>query len=450
MKQRITILLLLTILLMAACSKDDFSELRHPIVMEGEFDPIFGIPVAKMSADMATMVGMLDFNHDVSVYIGEDDIVSFRYYYNRHFTMSWTASKDTPSHPRKGEMDTVRSFSVIEGTQTFDLFEKLEIFDTDDFNVNEFLVTLDADVKGFVNSSFQEALARGANLTFDSLVIVVHCLDGYTEELPLLISSEKVRVSELIETRNIPILNHYNMRTVVEHRPTSVDYTVRMCITIPTEELAPGSGFAECMETLGVDSMMCDLHACLELPLNFYSRHISYTDTLPLDLSNLNEKLENIGDGVLTGEHYTVQLNDTNCYIAFVAKNELPVELIFNITFLDEVGSPILSALFDGDRALLPAPVIPLEGHQDTWVSNGATESQFKIHLSLDELKQLCNTRRLLYSIELSSANHDLPGAKPFVAVKMQDKIDIRSYVVLSPHADFSIPLELPSFSSSK
>ena len=62
---------------MAACSKDDFMELRHPIVMEGEFDPVYGIPVAKMSADVATMVGMLDFNQNVTVYIGEDDIVSF-------------------------------------------------------------------------------------------------------------------------------------------------------------------------------------------------------------------------------------------------------------------------------------------------------------------------------------------------------------------------------------
>lgn len=447
MKQRITIFLLLTALLMAACSKDDFMELRHPIVMEGEFDPVFGIPVAKMSADVATMVGMLDFNQDVTVYIGEDDIVSFRYYYNPHFTMSWTASKD---NSRKGEFDTIRSFSIIEGTQTFDLFEKLEIFDTDDFSVNEFLVTLDADVKGFVNSSFHEALARGANLTFDSLVIVVHCLDGYSEELPLLISSEKVRVSELIETRNVAILDHYNLRTVVEHRPTSVDYTVRMCITIPTEQMAPGSDFAECMETLGVDSMMCDLHACLELPLNFYSRHITYFDTIPLNLSNLEDQLDNIGEGVINGEHYTINLNDSNCYLAFVAKNHIPVEAIFNCTFLDEFGDPILSTIFDGDRAILPAPTIPLDGHQNTWCSNGATETQFKIHLSLNDLKQLCNTRRLHYSIELTTANQNLPGIKPFVAVKMEDKIDIRSYAVLSPHADFSIPLELPSFSSTK
>ena len=330
MKHRITIMLLLLPILMTACDKEEFEALRHPLVLEGEFDPLFGIPVAKMSADMATIVGMLDFNNDVSVYIGEDDIVSFRYYYNKHFTMSWVASKRAAKGSTKDGFDTIRSYSLIEGTQTFDLFEKLEIFDTNEFNVNEFLVTVDADVKGFVNSSFQEALAVGANLTFDSLSIIVHCQDGYTEELPQLITTEKVSVAELLETRNIPIFSKYNMKDVIEHRPTSVDYAVRMCITIPTDQMAPGSTFNQCMETLGVDSMMADMHACLELPLNFYSHGVSYNDTLPLDLSSLAEKLNNIEDSMMHGDNYTIRMNDSNCYMAFVTQNHLPIELNFN------------------------------------------------------------------------------------------------------------------------
>ena len=397
MKQRITIFLLLTALLMAACSKDDFMELRHPIVMEGEFDPVFGIPVAKMSADVATMVGMLDFNQDVTVYIGEDDIVSF-------------------------DIDTV--LIVTKKTLVSNWCEE--------FKVHTNITPKTIDNKRGSNYYVLLSTARVIVTNFET------------------ISGELERMKLFLKTRNVAILDHYNLKTVVEHRPTSVDYTVRMCITIPTEQMAPGSDFAECMETLGVDSMMCDLHACLELPLNFYSRHITYFDTIPLNLSNLKEQLDNIGEGVINGEHYTVNLNDSNCYLAFVAKNHIPVEAIFNCTFLDEFDNPILSTIFDGDRAILPAPTIPLDGHQNTWCSNGATETQFKIHLSLNDLKQLCNTRRLHYSIELSTANQDLPGIKPFVAVKIEDKIDIRSYVVLSPHADFSIPLELPSFPTTK
>ncbi len=444
MKHRITILLLLIPLLMVACSKDDFSELRHPIEVQGEINPIFGIPLAKMSADMATLVGMLDFNQDVNVYFGEDNIVSFRYLYNKHFMMSWVASKGAPKGETKDEFDTIRSYTLIEGTQTFDLFDKLEIFDTNEFSINEFLVTLDADVKGYVNSSFREVVARGANLTFDSLAIVIHCKDGYTEELPQLITTEKVSIADLLETKNIPIFEKYNLKDVVEHRPTSVDYKVRMCITVPTEQMMPGSDFGDYMQELGVDSMMANLHACLELPLIFYSHGVSYNDTLPLDLSNLHEQLDNIQDGTMNGEHYSLHLNDSNCYIAFVTKNYLPLELNFNATFLDEADNELLRTVFEGDLASHAAPVTPLAGHTGTWISNGNETSQFKIHLNLNELKQLANTHRLVYSINLNTAQHNLTGQKPYVAVRMEDHIDIRSYIVLSGHADFAIPINLP------
>jgi hypothetical protein len=446
MKYRITTALLLLTMIVAACSKDDFSELRHPIVVEGEFDPVYAVPLAKMSADMATIVGMLDLNKDVSVYVGEDDIVSFRYYYNKHFTMSWVASKTSPKEWTKSDYDTIRSYTLIEGTQTFDLFEKLEIFDTNEFSINEFLVTLDADVKGYVNSAFQEVVARGANLTFDSLVIVIHCKDGYSEELPQLITTEKVSVVDLLETKNVLIFEKYNLKNVVEHRPTSVDYKVRMCITIPTEQMMPGSDFNDYMQELGVDSMMADLHACLELPLNFYSHGVTYTDTLELDLSDLHEKLDEINDGTMHGEHYTLSLNDTNCYIAFVTKNYLPVEVNLNIAFLDGNDDEILHTLFEGDRSVYAAPVVPLTGQADTWVSNGSTTSEFKVRLSLDDLNRLCDTRKVAYNILVNTARHEEATAnnKPFVAIRMDDHIDIRSYVVVAAHADFSLPVNLP------
>ena len=95
-----------------------------------------------------------------------------------------------------------------------------------------------------------------------------------------------------------------------------------------------------------------------------------------------------IEDGSMNGDHYTLSLTDSNCYIAFVTKNRLPVELNFNVTFLDGNQNEILHALFEGDRAIYAAPVTQMEGHADTWISDGNTMSQFKIHLSLDELKQ--------------------------------------------------------------
>ena len=67
----------------------------------------------------------------------------------------------------------------------------------------------------------------------------------------------------------------------------------------------------------GAHSIVADIKARLELPLSFYSKNISYVDTIDLDLSNLEEQLSNIENDTLMGEHYTVRLNNENCFLAF-------------------------------------------------------------------------------------------------------------------------------------
>ena len=443
MKHRITTLLLVLPLLFASCSKDYFSELRHPIEIQGSFDPVYGFPLAKMSADMGTIVGMFDTNQRIVVYVGSDDVVTFQYDYYQHAVLSWSTedAKGTRKATKAPE-DTLYSYNVIQGTQNFDIFERLKYFDTNSFNVNHFFVTVNADVQGFVNSSFQAVIAEGSNLMFDSLILVVNCIDGYREELPLLIASERVSVTELLESRFIPILEKYDFRTIVEHKPVSIDYTVRLCIMLPASQMMPGSTFNEQINQIGVDSIVADFNAQLELPLMFYSNNIPYIDTLPLDLSDLEERLNSIENDTLRGEHYTVHLNDSNCYIAFVVKNSLPVGLSYNVTFIDENDSPILSTLYEGDYEMYAAPVKPFTGHENTYISNGYTTSQFKLNLSLDNLKKLSRTQRIIYSINLNTSHPGLPGDKPYVAVRKDDRLDIRSFVVVSPHADFTLPLD--------
>lgn len=443
MKHRITTALLLLSVIVTACSKDDFSELRHPIVIEGEFDPVYALPLAKMSADMATIVGMFDYTHNTDVYVEEGNIVGFRNHYYKHFPLTWTASKATPKEGTKDGVDTLRNYSLIEGTQNFDLFEKLKDFDTSTFRVHEFWVTVETDVKAWVNETFQAALAEGANLKFDSLVLKINCLDGYTKVLPLLISTDDVPVTELIETKNIPILTKYDLKDVVGHRPTSVDYSVRMCITVPSGQAGEGVTFTQGMRNLGVDSMVTDLHACLEVPVNFYSDGAAYEDTLELDLSEMEEQLENIDDGRWYGEHYTVSLNDSNCYIAFVTKNSLPVEMNFSFAFLDGNNNEILHTLFEGDHAIYAAPAVRMDGIEETWISDGYSTAEFKVHLTLNELRQLTNTRNVVIRIDLNTARHEQPGY-PFAAVRMDDHLDIRCYAVVAGHADFSLPVNLP------
>lgn len=437
------ITLLLLPLLLAGCSKDYFDELRHPLEIQGSFDPMYGIPLAKMSANMATLVGMVDTNSAISVYVGDQGIVSLHYDYYEHSVLSWVAEKGKGAKDGS-KSDTLYNYTIINGKEDIDIFKKLQEYDTNSFRVNEFFLDLEADVQGFVNNSFQEVLAEGTNLSFDSLVITINCLDGYSETLPLMIATEKVSVTELLASRHLPLLNRYNLRHVVEHKPSSVEYSIRLCITLPANQMAPGSTFQEQINYIGVDSIVADINARLDLPLNFYSKNIKYVDTLALDLSSLEEELNKIEQDTLRGDHYTVHLNDENCYLAFVINNGLPVGLNFDVTFLDQNDMPILSTVFDGIFDIEPARVTALPGYLHTYVATAATPSQTKLPLSLAKLRQLGNTRRIRYEINLNTAFSDMSGTTHYVAIRGNDRLDIRSYVVISPHADFALPVNLP------
>lgn len=437
---------LLLSLLLVGCSKDYFSELRHPLEIQGSFDPVYGIPLARMSTNMADLVGMVDTSQAITVYVGEDDIVSFRYDYHQHATLSWAMEKGALAQ-KNTKSDTLRLHHILSGTEKIDLFEKLQDYDTNTLRINELLVSLEADVQGYVNSSFQEVLAEGCNLSFDSVMLKINCLDGYSETLPLLIATDEVSITQLIDSKRLSILKDHNIRHVVEHRPYCVEYAVRLCIALPANQLAEGSTFREQMNYIGVDSVSIDLDARLELPLNFRSINVNYTDTMELNLTNLEEQLRSLEQDALSGNYYNISLNDSNCYLALIVDNGLPLGLNFDLTFLDQYGMPTLGTIFNGDFEIAPSPVTVLQGYENTYASNGSTRSQFNLHLSLENLRQLSGTRKVAYKVNLNTSN---PAGNPFVAVRGNDRLEVRSYVVVSPHAHISVPIDLSSLPFTK
>lgn len=444
MKLRIITFSVLFPILLSACGKDYFAELSHPLEIRGSFDPVYGIPVAYLSADMGTLVGMLDTSQKITVYVGQDNIISFHYNHYNHTILSWETEAERSKGDSKG--DTVQGYFTVTGTEPFDLFQKLQYYDTGLFHINEFYVNLSADIQGYVNDSFEEILAEGANITFDSLIVRINCIDGYQETIPIVDTVDAVDVNDLLEGHTVSILKSRNMRHVVEHRPSSIDYAVRLCVTLPAEQILPGSTFQEQIRNIGVDSIVADIHTQIDIPLNFASSDLTYTDTLDIDLSNIEECLNGIASDTLRGDYYTVSLNDTNCYLYVTVGNGLPLELGLDISFLDQNGASILSTAAETTHTLAPAPVEPLAGHHNTYIATGEVPSHFRIPLSLERLHTLSDTRRICYSVNLNTNNPRPPmGEECYVAIRSDDRVNVRAYIMLSPHADISIPITLPS-----
>ena len=78
MKLKTITFAIIATLLVSSCMKEgDFSELKHPIIFEGDFDPVLGIPFAKMSANMGDIVKLFDSTETSSVYIDSNDFLIF-------------------------------------------------------------------------------------------------------------------------------------------------------------------------------------------------------------------------------------------------------------------------------------------------------------------------------------------------------------------------------------
>lgn len=454
MKLRIIALTLFLSVLAFSCSKDDFDDLLHPIVVEGAFDPVYGLPIASMSANMGTLVGMFDTNTSVSVYIGGDDVVSLRYSYYNHTRLQWDVEQSKSIARSKGLYDTIHEYSTLHGTQYIDLFDKIEGFDIDNVGMDVLYVSVNTFLKAYVNSTLQSLVEKGVSLAFDSIHVTIICKDGHREELPLMPNVDKVNVGDIVDGRNFTILDQYDVWGVVRHKPVWVEYTVRMCMGIPIDQLwdIDPTQPVNYLDSIAVDSIAADIYADFDLPLKFYCQDIAYSDTLPLNASSISDLTDNLRDDTLVLGDVRLTLNDTNCYIALAAENYLPLELLLDVEFLDAAHRPLATSLIQGDRSLYGAPLEPVPGASNVYQANGYSSSLLRIHLDLHALKELAKAEYVAFHIGANTSTLGATTPRPNVAIKKHDRLDLRAYIVFSPHADFSIPLTGPIniFNNSK
>lgn len=444
MKLRIIVLTTILAFLAIACSKDDFNDLRHPIVVEGDFDPVYGFPIASMSADMGTIIGMLDTNPDVSIYIGKDEVVAIRYSYHNHTQLQWEVENNDWGHRTKeGRLDTIRQYAYIHGTQYIDLFKKIQDLEIDHVGMDVLRVTATTFLKAYASSSLQHLVDQGVDLAFDSIHVAIRCKDGHREELPIMPESEKVAVSELVEGKSITILDQHDIWGVVKHKPLEVEYTVRMCLGIPVSHLwtLDPTQPVNYLDSIEVDSIAADFDAEFDMPLKFFCKELSYGDTLEIDNATMAGLMDSIHNDTLKIGNFRMTLNDTNSYIALATDNYLPLEVTMNIEFQDEDHRPLASAIMQGDRTIYGAPVVPVEGENNVYRASGCSSSLLKIRLDMQSLKEIFRAKYVAYHLMANTSLLGTTTPKPNVSILQQDRIDMRTYIVFSPHTDFSIPL---------
>lgn len=423
-----TISFAIVILLLATgCRKDGYIyNWKDPLVVEGDFDPVLGVPIAKMTANMSRIVGLVDSVGDVDVYIDSNDLVSFRYFDSMHSVFNYTVQKGGNYAGAKSGVDSFLVQDVIVGTLDIPLFDKIRALHNDDLLFSDMFFSVDAFVKGFVTDSLQEIFRHGVRLYFDSVRLQVRCQDGYSPEIDLMQYSNGVEAANLIDGHHLDVVKNYDISELVNHKPIEVTYTVRLNVKIPVDQWITHDSITYINE-IGVDSIVADIRAYADFPLQVYCKDIEYVDTAYV---NMNWGAN--ADSVLDRIERMMKLDSTSC-IVVEAKNWLPISMHLNISLLDSNMNNLRAELFASDSMIAGAP-LKMHPFSSSYVSSGYTKSRIVSPISWELLHDLRKTRALRYSIGASTSTNGANVPHPKVSVQGNDKLELKAYVVVAPH----------------
>lgn len=424
-----TIALSLSLAVLAtACMKEgDFDELRHPIEIQGDFDPVLGIPIAKMSADVGTFINMFDSTGNMSVNVDANGNVAIHMADTMHAQLNWAVSKSRQTEAKALD-DTIRRHIIITGSQTTHLFNTLQNLDIEGVSLETLRADVDADIQAHLSDAFNDLISRGCRVTFDSITLTTVCSDGYVKPIHTLISSSVFDLRDLNNGRNIQIMKDEEMKDLTIHKPLYIDYRIRMNVSIPMDQWHTSDSSMN-LDDIGVDSVVADIHTYLDFPLSFSSTNFGMSDTMDLDLHNLDSTMAKIREYLTLNE-------EEKSYMAFVIDNGLPVEIGFNAALLDEYGGPIVERLLEGDTVLAGAPVVPFEGAS---IAQGTTRSTIKVVVTEKLLEQLSNTRKLSFAVNLKTSQN---GSAVFI--RPENRVNVRAYIVASPHVSLNVSIDNP------
>lgn len=407
--------------MMSSCVKEgDFEALKHPIEIQGDFDPVFGLPIAKMSADMNTFINMFDSVGRWSVTVNDNGIVSLNLSDTMRAKLNWSIRKGKAEQPKLSG-DTIFKHIIISGTQTTNLFNTLQTLNLENVSVDHLITNVDADAKAYLSETFDNLLDRGIHITFDSMTFEVACVDGHSEMLKTESSNKKYDLQDIKDGCNILILKNSDMGIFTIHKPMYVLYRIRMNLAIPLDQWITNEEWLN-LDDIGVDSVTAEIHTNIEMPLTFASSQFSIDDTMNVNLAKLDSSLAQIRGYVNLG-------NNEGNYLALAIDNGLPVGISFGAALLDESGNPITD-LTHNDTILKPASIMP-SADGSTYIAKEPGKSIIKLSLNQSLLDNLAKTRSIGFHIEMQTTD----GA--IVSILPENKVDVRAYIVVSPHVSF-------------
>jgi len=437
MRLKIILFTIIAGALMSACTKD-FDLLKHPIVVEGDMDPVWAIPAAKWSVSVNDLMSWIDTIGLFSIYTNEDDILSMRYQDTLHSVYNYDDVKALPAKSEKEEYDSMYLSYKISGRLDMPLFSSLDGLSDNNLQLKGLYVSASAFVKGFVNDTARFNYNHGIRMFLDSVYVTVVCADGFSPVIPLADEAPSILERELIAGKKIDILNQFDISPITNRKPKYIRYSMNLITAVPTSRILEGS-VENYLKSIGFDSIVADTRCIADFPLQIHCNDISHGDTLEWQLP------ADISDSVLNQVEQYLTLDSTS-YLVIEARNHIPLSFNLNLSLMDSNMAPLADNILNGEQVIQGAK-LRLSEIIDSYVADDYSRTCISIPIDSELLHDLKNTRFLGYRIGLSTSTAGATGEMPTVAVLGKDKIDFRIRVVLAPHVHFSSePIDVTNF----
>ena len=434
MKVRLSIVALVIVLLSSACVKEgDFDELRHPLLLEGEFNPTYGFPVAWADADLATLMGFVPSGAKFQVLtdpvsglltLEKDSLLHNCYTYDAKRNGKAYGSKDNKTVLFHADINHGNSIGLNDLKEHDMVIKRLDL-------------RLTANVRAYVSGSTQALLDSDAEIHFDTIWMTVTFDDGEPFYTPFY-WGESINAQELIDGKTITLVD-YDASWAVNRDAKRVRFSTAVNVAANANNVTP----AYLHDALNIDSLVVDCHAAVDFPAIMYVGNLHVDDMSGLD--SIMKDPEISGDGI------SVSLNDTATnYLYIDADNGLPANLRVQLKALDSNYMDVTGDLLPDQQFLEASPVTVVPdglstGLYEGYMADGRTHSAIQVRITTEMLRNLAKAKYLVLTLRVTTPT-ELPAVgdeeRPFVIIRDVDTMKLKVSLQVSPHLVISIPTD--------
>lgn len=430
-----------------SCLKDGDKEiLNHPVHVQGEFEPSFGVPLTSGQWNIDNLLNMSGTDYEQYLDMSSD-VLTFIYDTTISGNMATTSSSArVPSRrphslrAKSGDApwvnkDTTMNFNIMldiydeESMNTF--FESDLALDSVGLNITLFMQSICTD------HEVDSMLRRFATTTIDSLVITYVDANGYIRHLPA-VSMQTITLHQLLDGQTVNI-SGINLAEAVNNRARSINVFYRFRFQISNDIFAgditttPFDKLIDFTDNMTVD-YNADLH--LSIPLMVRISNLVFSDTIKINkqestntgTGDNNENNINL-DSLLNGG---LSLELDSSFFTLTLENGMPLSLTLSADLLDENGN-VLTSLANNEN-ISAAQISPM-GIHNVYHATSTTKSTVRILLTDNQLQSFKSANSILLNFGLQSAEGK------YVAIKRSDLLRIKAKILARVHASLDVEI---------